>query len=425
MKYFALADCNNFYASCERAFDPSLSGKAVVVLSNNDGCIIARSAEAKALNIGMGRPYWEIAPILKKHGVKVFSSNYPLYGDMSERVMNILSQHSADMEVYSIDEAFLKLHPFDDSPQKLMEEQIRLRAEVLQSTGLPISIGIAPTKTLAKLANHIAKIKSKSGVYLLEAGAPILKKIAVGKVWGVAKGYQRKLSKIGVVSAADLATVNLQWMRKQFGVVGVRLVKELQGFPCYDLDPPITQRQNIMVSRSFRKDIYDKAELIESISTYATRLGEKLRHYDQAAGQLTVFLMANPFRNVRKDGRKYFARTMELPLATNHTSQLIVHATQMVERLYDKDTNYKKAGIIAGRLCPNDQIQGNLFVSSGNHDKLQSLMKAMDTVNKKMGKNTLHYASCGFQKKQTWSRKEQWSSPKFTTKWEDILCIKG
>jgi len=321
--YFAIADCNNFYASCERAFNPKLRNQPIVVLSNNDGCVVARSNEAKALNIEMGVPYWEVRPILEKNKVQVFSSNYQLYGDLSARVMNLLQANCADVEIYSIDEVFMKLRPFQGTPQKLLADNIQLRALILQGTGIPVSIGIAPTKTLAKLANHIAKKRTKSGVFILASDNPILAEIPISKVWGIAKGYEKRLAKIKVQTVADLIGVNEGWMRQEFGVVGVRLLKELQGFPCYDLEPPVTQRKNMMVSRSFRKDIYHLEQLVEAIANYATRLGEKLRKYQQSTSQLTVFLSANRFKNTRKDGKHYFALTVELPLATSCTNELI------------------------------------------------------------------------------------------------------
>lgn len=423
--YYALADCNNFYASCERSFNPSLWNVPVVVLSNNDGCIIARSNEAKALGIGMGTPYWEIESIIKKNRVRVFSSNYQLYGDMSERVMNILQAHCAEVEVYSIDEAFLKLLSFRNCRERLLQDHIRLREKLLRSTGIPISVGLAKTKTLAKLANHIAKKQSPEGVYLLAPEAAILDEIPIGKIWGVAAGYERRLSKIGVKSVADLTRVRESWMRREFGIVGVRLLKELQGFPCYDLESPVKQRKNIMVSRSFRKDVYALPELIEAISTYATRLGEKLRRYQQVAGRLTIFLTANPFRNVRQDGKKHFTRTVELPLATSNTNELIAWAIRVARFLYEKGTNYKKAGILASRLRPDRQIQGNIFVPAPDREKLKTLMQTIDGLNSRMGRGAVQFASCGLSQKQSWARKAQWASPRFTTRWGEILRVGG
>jgi DNA polymerase V len=424
MNYFALADCNNFYASCERVFNPSLQKVPIVVLSNNDGCIVARSNEAKALGIGMGVPYWTIKSLIKKNGVRVFSSNYQLYGDMSERVMNLLKANCADVEVYSIDEAFMQLFPFDGSTNTLLNEQKKLRDYILRSTGIPLSIGIAPSKTLAKLANHLAKYHSQQGVYLLQAGADILKTIPVKKVWGIASGYERRLAVMGIQTVAELAAVEPGWMQQEFGVVGLRILREIQGIPSYGLESPVTQRKHIMVSRSFRKDVYALPLLIESISTYATRLGEKLRRYHQATGQITVFLQANPFKTVNHLRGQHFTRTIELPLTTNHTNELIHWASRIVRFLYQPGVNYKKAGILAAKLRPARSLQGNLFASTAKQDKLNKLMNTVDQINQQMGRHTVEFASCGAPGKQEWSRQEQWSSPRFTTRWDEVLVIK-
>lgn len=419
--YYCLVDCNNFYASCERVFNPGLDDQAVVVLSNNDGCIIARSNEAKKLGIDMGAPYWKIRAELHKKSVQVFSSNYALYGDMSARVMDILTQYCADIEVYSIDEAFLKINPLKYD-QQLMFRQIQgLRDHIFRSTGIPVSIGIAKTKTLAKLANHLAK-KQKVAVYYLEPSNVILQSIPIKKVWGIAKAYARKLEAIGVDTVAQLIKVQEHWMKQQFGIVGLRLLKELKGFPCYGLEPIIRSRKNIMVSRSFRTDIYALEALIESISTYATRLAEKLRRYQQAATQITIFLQANPFREIGSS-RRYFTQTMELPMATSCTNELISYAIKIVKGLYQKGINYKKSGILASKLIPQKNIPYNLFQPPEKQERLNKLMETMDTLNKKLGSNTLYFSTCGKPKETTWSRKEQFCSKKYTTKWDEILCI--
>ncbi len=418
--FYALADCNNFYASCERAFDPSLRDKPVVVLSNNDGCIIARSNEAKALNIEMGTPYWEVEELLRKHRVKVCSSNYQLYGDMSERVMSLLQEHCADLEIYSIDEAFLQIVPLRESLDDWVRKYAALRTHILRSTGIPVSIGIAPTKTLAKLANHLAKKTAGTGVTGLLPGDPILATLPVEKVWGVGRAWRRRLSYIGVDNIQQLAALPEGWMRKEFGIVGVRLWKELNGIPCYVLEPPITARQHVVVSRSFRRDVYDLSDLKAAVSVYTTRLAEKLRTFDQTAGHLTVFLMTNPFHNKRADKKGYFTAGMTLPLASNHTGDLISAAVRMTETLYETDTNYKKAGVMAEALRPSGSLQTHLFTSADHYPRADALMAVIDAVNRKMGRNTVYYASCG-KPLQGWSRKEQWRSPRYTTRWDEIL----
>lgn len=420
---FALIDCNNFYASCERVFQPRLKETAIIVLSNNDGCVIARSKESKALGIGMGVPYWEVKKLIHKHKVKVFSSNYQLYGDLSERVMEILRSCCDELEVYSIDEAFMKLSFYQQDANSLIRFGEKIRKMILQCLGLPVSVGIAPSKTLAKLANHMAKKENKSGVYLIEnADAPILKSIDVSKVWGIGRASKNRLNYHSIESVHDLIGMPEKWMRRHFGVVGLRVLKELKGFPCFDLEPPPSSRKNVVVSRSFRRDVYELSDLIEAISVYASRLGEKLRHDKMNARIITVHLMVNSFRNQRPDGRTYFAKNIELPLASSSTNQLIQAAVQGIKSIYEKGTNYKKAGIMAGELKSTGNLQTNLFESIDFHQQSEKLMPVIDKINKRLGKQSIYFASCG--KQQTWKRKAAWCSPAYTTKWSDLLRVK-
>ncbi len=421
MKYFALVDCNNFYASCERIFRPDLAEKPIVVLSNNDGCIIARSNEAKALDIDMGLPYWKIKDVIKQHDVKVFSSNYPLYGDISERMTNFLTQRCSDIEVYSIDESFLVFSFYQQTEASLIQHCKKLKQDIYKSIGMPVSIGIGRTKTLSKLANHIAKKYTDDGVYFLHPNDSILERIGIEKIWGVGSAYKKRLGNINISTVAQLSNVQDSWMKSEFGVVGLRMIKELNGCSCLALDPPTSSRKNVMVSRSFRRDVYELDELKEAISVYATRLGEKLRRYNQAAEVLTIYLSANSFKNKRKDGRVYFSRTIALPIATSNTNDLIKWSCKAIESLYEKNTNYKKTGILASHLKPANQIQMHLFKSTNQHLKNKKLMKAMDKINKSNGNNTVYFASCNRQ--QSWSRKAEWESPKYTTRWEDLLTI--
>ena len=426
MILYALVDCNNFYASCERVFNPKLNGKPIVVLSNNDGCVIARSNEAKALNIKMGVPYWEIKSIIEKNGVAVFSSNYQLYGDMSERVMNIIKDYCADVEIYSIDEAFMVFDTRFTDKNKIEAVCKNLRAEILQCTSIPVSIGISTTKTLAKLANHIVKKRfyTEGVVSLIDAEmtTQFLSEIDVSEVWGVGRAYQQQLAFYGIKTVLDLRNAQQTWIHKKFGVVLLRTVKELNAYPCMGLEPVIESRKNIMVSRSFRKDVYKMAELEEALSVYATRLGEKLRHYQQTTSHLTVFIWTNPFNRINNDNRIYFTDSIELPYATSNTNELIHHVLQVLKKLHREGYNYKKAGILATELKPNATIQGNLFHPLESEMKSRELMKTMDTINKKYGKQTLYIATCG--KNHTWSRREQFRSPCYTTQWRDILMVK-
>jgi DNA polymerase V len=433
MKVYALMDCNNFYASCERAFQPQLVGKPIVVLSNNDGCVIARSNEAKALKIEMGVPFWEIKKLIKQHNIHVFSSNYPLYGDMSERIMNIAKDHCGDIEVYSIDESFLK---FDTQLNPVETTCKTLRAKVLQGTGVPVSIGIAPTKTLAKIANHVAKKgvatgflgQNTEGVFALvetDIINEILSNFEVSKVWGIGRAYQKTLADYGILTAFDLKNASQTWIKQKFGVVMLRTVKELNGIPCLALEAPVESRQNVMVSRSFRKDVYAISELTEALSVYATRLGEKLRQYKQTTDQLTIFLWTNPHKRLTFDAKTYFSETIKLPYATSDTAMLIHYALLVLKKIYQPKLNYKKGGILAHDLMPDNATQGNLFESMDTALRHKTLMGVMDNLNKKYGKQTVQIASCGVQHTpHTWSRQAQFCSAGYTTKWGEILRVK-
>jgi DNA polymerase V len=421
MSYFALVDCNNFYASCERLFQPQLLRTPIVVLSNNDGCVIARSNEAKALGIPMGEPYFKVRRLAEAGKVKVFSSNFALYGDLSRRVMEVLVAFSADLEVYSIDEAFLRLDFAGQTEVSLLEWATRVRAKVGMGVGIPVCVGIGPTKTLAKMANHLAKKRTESGVWFLRPGDPVLREIAAGEVWGVGRAYERRLGEAGIRTVAELAAVDQRWMRAEFGVVGLRLVKELNGEVCQDLEPPVSGRQHTMVSRSFAQDVYDKAEVERRLALYATRLGEKLRQYEQAATTLTVSLWANRFKNQRKDGRVYFAQTVELPQATNHTNRLIEWSRRVGGALFEAGTNYKKAGVMAGTLVPAGGLQGNLFTDQRVEARNEKLMSALDAINRTQGKGAVFFAGCGDG--TGIPLRQAFRSPRWTTEWGEILEV--
>lgn len=418
---YGLADCNNFYASCERVFNPKLHKRPVVVLSNNDGCVVARSNEAKALGIPLGVPLFQIRDLVRQHKIAVYSSNYALYGDMSRRVMTILQKHCADVEIYSIDEAFLKLDFYGWDERQCYDFALSLRAKILQWTGIPVSIGIAPTKTLAKLANHIAKKQTEEGVFILDPGHEKLKTIDIEEIWGVGAAYKRRLNAVGIETVAQLVKVREDWMKKEFGVVGLRMLKELKGFSCLGLEPPVESRKNMMVSRSFPKDVYKLEDLTEAVAVYATRLGEKLRHYRQHTSVITVYLWANRFKHKNPDGQGCFARTIELPLATSNTNELIAWALAVVKALYRKDTNYKKAGILAGELTPEAILQTSLFMPETLSLRSAKLMKIMDEINRNYGKNTVYFAACG--RNPNFRLKSAWRSKRFTTRWDEILIV--
>lgn len=418
---YALVDCNNFYASCERVFRPDLARRPLVVLSNNDGCVVARSQEAKALGIAMGEPYFRIRHWEEAGQLHVFSSNYELYGDMSDRVMSLLRKACAEVEVYSIDESFLLLDFYDYSPERLIEYATRLRASVGRSTGIPVSIGIAATKTLAKLANHIAKRRTDNHLCLLRPDDPVLSELPLSEVWGAGPAYSRRLAAVGVHTVAQLQQLRPQWMQREFGITRRRLLEELQGRPCLELEPPVTGRQSTMVSRSFRSLVSDVEELYEAVATYTSRLGEKLRRYDQAAAVLSVFLWTNRYAEGEYAGRNCYSRTMELPLATNDTGVLIRHAGQMLRQLYLPGLSYKKAGVLADQLRPAASIQGNLFETQPERHEQAQLLETVDHLNRRFGRGTVQYAACGFD--PAWRLKAEKRSPRYTTRWEEIQVV--
>jgi DNA polymerase V len=422
MNCFALVDCNNFYASCERVFHPKLRDRPLIVLSNNDGCVVARSNEAKALGIPMGEPFFKLDSLIRAGQVAVFSSNYALYGDMSERIMSILRDHCAEIEVYSIDEAFLRLVFCEKNENVLIAQADKLRRKVLKWTGIPVSVGVAPTKTLAKLANHVAKKIAGAGVYYLHPGHPLLGEISIGEIWGVGEAYHRRLTDAGVTSVAQLAKVSEAWMRHEFGVTGLRLLKELRGFPCHQLEPPLAQRENLMVSRSFAKDTRQLDVLREAIAVYATRLGEKLRQYRQTAGILTVLLWPNRFKKQNDKQLSCFSRTVELPLATANTNELIAYSRAMVKSLYLQGVDYKKAGVLAGRLQPATQLQTHLFISEAGYLRSARLMKTIDQINQRLGRGAVYFAACG--DKPGFKLQARRRSQRFTTRWEELLKVR-
>ncbi len=418
---FALADCNNFYASCERVFNPRLIGKPVIVLSNNDGCVVARSNEAKALGIAMGIPEFQIRTLIRRHQVEVFSSNYALYGDMSQRVMETLGQFCPEIEVYSIDEAFMDLSGFVQ--RNLAEYGQTIRATVRRWTGIPVSVGIAETKTLAKVANHVAKRSGVSaGVFDLTT-APnredILRGFPVEEVWGVGPRTAQILKAQGIGTAYQLREADEPWIRKRFGVVGLRTVRELRGLSCLSLEDCPPPKQGITVSRSFGRPVETLAEMREAVATYLTRAAEKLRQEGLAVSVLTVFLQTNQF----KDEPQYHnACTLTLPVATSVTSELLHTALRGITTIYRGGFRYKKAGVMLTGLMPASQVQTDLF-DSQNRARSQSLMRAVDRLNDRMGEGTVQYGAVGLSPR--WKAKFARRSPAYTTRWEEVVQAKA
>jgi DNA polymerase V len=413
---FALVDCNNFYASCERVFNPKLEGRPVVVLSNNDGCVVARSNEAKALGIGMGVPAFEVADIIKKNSVEVFSSNYALYADMSSRVMETLSAFTPDIEIYSIDEAFLNLAGFGCS---LTDYGRKIQRTVRKWTGMPVTVGIAGTKTLTKIANRIAKRSAKAdGVLDLTDSSYLNKALAetpVEKVWTVGIKTAIKLKRAGIKTALALRDADIGWIRQKFGVVGARTVYELRGICCYQLEQNPPLRKSIIVSRMFARPIESVEELKEAISTYATRAGEKLRLEHLAAGIMTIFVTTSRFI----ENRYFNSHTIRFDVATNSTIELIRAALAGIDRLYRPGCVFKKCGIILGGLVHENRIQRNLF-DNVDREKSARLMRTIDAVNATLD-CPVRWAAEGI--KQPWKLKFQRRSRRYTTRWDELLEV--
>ena len=393
----ALVDCNSFYVSCERLFNPSIIKKPVIVLSSNDGCVISRSTEAKALGIKMGEPYFKVEKIIKKNDVKVFSSNYSLYGDISRRVMKTLKQFSPQMEIYSIDEAFLNLSSIRD--ENLFEHGNKIRKTVLKWTGIPTSIGIATTKTLSKAANHIAK-KEQSGIVNLintKQIDQILKEIEINEVWGVGRQLTKFYIKNGIHTAYQLKNMHNNWIKKNTNVLGSRTAMELKGIPCVSLEEHQEKRKNCCVSRSFGRKVTKLEELSESVTTHCLNAAEKIRSDNQTTKRITVFIRTSPFQ---KD-KNYYANSkdIDLPVRTNDSIELVKQALIALKYIYRKGYKYQKAGIIFSGLNEVDIYKKNLFSSINNEEKRKKLMKAIDYTNIKYGRHALSIAQAGLRKK--------------------------
>ncbi len=418
-KKLALVDCNSFYVSCERLFNPKIRKKPVVVLSNNDGCIISRSNEAKALGIKMGEPYFKAKNIIIKNKVEVFSSNYSLYGDLSRRVMRTLKRFNSEIEVYSIDEAFLDLSNFPDNEVEKVGKEIR--ETVLQWTGIPTSIGIAKTKTLSKVANHIAK-KKISGVTSLigiENIDPILEKIDINDVWGVGRQLTKFYQKNGIYNAKQLKNKSNTWIKKSSNVLSSRTAMELRGIPCINLETTQTKRKSCVVSRSFGKRIETFQELKEAIANYCLNASEKIRSESLVAKAITVFVRTSPFQ--RNYGYYSNAKTIDFPIATNNSIETVKTAVSILENIFKNGYQYQKAGVMLTGLR-NDDGRKNLF-SSEKDEKINSLMRSIDNTNYRYGRSTLSLASAGVQKR--WNMRRQYSSKIDTADFYSLPKIKA
>ncbi len=415
---FALIDCNNFYASCERVFAPRLNGQPVVILSNNDGCVIARSNEAKALGIAMGAPAFLIKDLLEKQDVHVFSSNYALYGDMSNRVMKTIHELVPALEIYSIDEAFADLRDMPYADLEQLGHTIRER--VRQCTGIPVCVGIAPTKTLAKIANRYAKKKTISGVYVMEQESSqeqILADTPVEDVWGIGRQYHRLLTEKGISTALDLALTDLRWIKKHLSVVGERLVRELGGHPCYDLDDQPQAKKGICTSRSFGTPVTDYTILEEAVATFTARCAEKLRRQQSASHLLHVFVFTNPHR---PDQPQYYgSKALQLPTASNSTMELVAVALKGLKILFREEYHYKKAGVMVSGIVPENEVQMDLFELDEKRRKLERrAMLALDQLNRRLGRDTVKVAKQGYNR--SWHLRQERRSRRYTTRWEEL-----
>jgi DNA polymerase V len=419
----ALCDANNFYASCERVFNPSLIGKPVVVLSNNDGCCVARSQEAKDLGIKMGQPYFQVRTLLEQGNGVALSSNYPLYGDMSRRVVEALRLFTPEVEVYSIDEAFLGMDGFIG--KDLQEYARQIRRTVKQYTGIPVCIGLGPTKTLAKIANRLAKKDpSNEGVLLLdtkEKQQEALERTDVEDVWGIGRKYAAKLRKMGITNAWYLSQQRVEWARQQLGgVVGMRVIQELRGIVCHQLELFPPAKQSIACTRAFGKSVTSLEHLSEAVSTYISRAAEKLRKQDSCVNRMTVFIHTSKFI---AECERYDASThITLPMPSNHTGELIHYANAALKSIYKEGIVYKKAGVIFNSLVPADQVQMNLF-NQMDRPKGQKLMDTLDMINGTVGRGKLAYASCGTE--QVWKTVAAMRSPRYTTQWPELMVVKA
>lgn len=424
----AIVDCNSFYCSCERLFRPDLQYKPVVVLSNNDGCIVSRSDEAKAAGVGMAVPYFEAKSIIQQHDISVFSSNYNLYGDLSWRVMETLRQMLGDaskVEVYSVDEAFIDLP--DADANSLHATALHIRKTVEQWTGISVSIGVAPTKTLAKLANYMAK-KNKVASQCVQVLATreeqvaALKQTRVGNIWGVGWAYAQKLIDQGITSAWDLSTMPEEWAHTHMGgVTGVRLIRELNGIPGRDMEKPLVNKKMIATTRMFGQPVTDINDIKEAVATYTSRAAEKLRRQHSAAKVISVFIVPRE-QNYEVSFRRgaSVSTYATLPAATSNTPDLIKPAVQLVESLYEQGKSYKKAGVMLSGLVPDASIQGNLFATGGKKYQ-RLLMDMVDNINFSMRDDVLKFATSGLTR--DWKMRQELRSKRYTTRWEELFEV--
>lgn len=415
---FALVDCNNFYASCERLFQPRLIGQPVIILSNNDGCVIARSNEAKALGIGMGVPFFQVQGLCKRHGVHVFSSNYTFYGDMSQRVMRVIEQEWPVVEIYSIDEAFLDLRSLPADERLSFCRQLQQR--IGQYTGIPVSIGIGASKTLAKLANHIAKKELKVPVFDMGGAEFWMAHIPIQDVWGVGRKWGRKLVEQGLYTAQDLAKADLRWIRARFNVSLQRTALELRGISCAGSEHDAS-RKSILSSKSFGRSQTEWSTVSQAIASYCARACEKLRQQRLRAGYLSVFVRTNSFRQDLPQYRQ--SAGMQLIHPSDDVRYLTAMAKMCLQTIFRSGFHYHKVGVLLSELGDKRLFQPDLLHPLDKEQSLQSerLMDVYDAINQRFGRHTLRLAAEGFAK--PWSARIEKRSPCYTTCWEELAMV--
>jgi DNA polymerase V len=422
---FALVDVNNFYVSCERVFNPKLENVPMVVLSNNDGCAVARSAEVKALGVKMGTPWFQMKDLARTHGIKAYSSNYTLYGDMSNRVVEVLRQFTLNLEVYSIDESFLRIDSVMKHYKAPHDLGLNIKERVKDWTGLPVCVGIAPTKTLAKFANHLAKRNSQFvGVCDINAMSKQelhqwMSEIAVSEVWGVGHRISTRLKVMGVTTVFDLLKMSPQTIRLQFGVVMERICYELRGVSCLKLEEVAPPKQQIITSRSFGKLVMTFDELSESIATHTARAAEKLRLQNSVTGAITIFVQTNIFMR----GEPQYAKSIVVPLAhpTDNTLKLTDAAIQGFRKIFREGYRYKKAGVVLSLLVDKPITQKSLFENIKAKGKSVALMKTMDSLNIRFGSGVLRSGATGATK--CWEMRSENKSPNYTTSWDQLPLV--
>jgi len=420
LQSIALIDCNSFYASCERIFNPKLLGKPIVVLSNNDGCIITRSAEAKALGIKMGEPYFKAKKIIEKNNVKVFSSNYSLYGDISQRVMEILLGFSPEVEIYSIDEAFLNFKGFKN--HELLTYCKHIRQTIKQWVGIPVSIGVGSTKTLSKIANHLAKKEADyEGICILKGDEKIeeaLNRIEIGDVWGIGRRLSKFLRNYEVRTAKQFAFLDRRWIRKNMGVVGEKIQLELCGVSCLDLELLPSPKKSCCVSRSFSRPIEKIEELQESIANYGSRVAEKIREEGLIAQSMSIFVLTNHFN--KKEKQYSSSIKLQLDYPTSDSKLIVKRAVEGIKRIYKEGYRYKKAGIILYELHSSSSVRGLLDYDKPRTD---SLMRSLDEINYRYGSATLRLAAEGIRR--SWHMRREKISPCYTTSFDQLMIVKS